>query len=128
MSANKPLFAESAGAGERDWNNLGSVTYEEIVCELCGKRWEKDEDSGHVIGRFLDRQLVMDCCGLLLDVVYGELGNEFVEVTLNEFAQNSTSTDFTWLLRAMKTALETAQQRTRVVGEQAATLKAAMPS
>ena len=130
MSAKQPFFAAPVGPNERPWHGfLARITWEETICELCGTLWPglSEHEEAYSIGTLLDREFVDLCCGKAVDILYGELGDEFARAFLHEFSEDPTDPRFGHLLVAMRIALNGAKGRMGVVGEQVEELTAAMP-
>jgi len=60
------------------------------------------------MSRFLGLQVVEECCGVILDRVYRESGEEFVLAFLREFAENPAASRFFVLRRVLVDKLEKA--------------------
>src|SRR3989344_7141969 len=82
-----PFFKKPVGDSEViQRGNLLRRTTSDFTCEFCGTyHKELDEnDDGYTIFRLLGREGVMECCGKLVDIVYGEWKNNFAEHFLGE--------------------------------------------
>ncbi|KKT57475.1 MAG: hypothetical protein UW81_C0021G0003 [Candidatus Giovannonibacteria bacterium GW2011_GWC2_44_9] len=66
--------------------NLMRRTTSAFTCEFCGTYHKElnQADVGRTIFRLLGREGVMECCGKLVDIVYKEWKNNFVEHFLEE--------------------------------------------
>ena len=118
-----PLLEEPIGPSKlgrsfgTNWNNWSFGTDGPILCEICGTTHPKRDDDAYIVSKFLDMQVVEECCGEILDRVYRESGEEFAIAFLKEFANNPTSPRFQIFLmelndatiQAQKTALEIAK-------------------
>lgn len=79
---------------------------------------------------FLGYQVVEECCGAILDIVYKQSGEEFTETYLEEFSENPTAFCFNLfpdrlikiLTKAQENILKTGEQVSRAV-EKASNLK-----
>src|SRR4030042_5953033 len=109
----KPIFKKPAGASKRMWNNLHSGTDGGAVCGLCGTELEEGVDL--IRGRFLDFDIIEECCGRVFDIIYEQLGEEIVREYLKDFSENPTDPRFHMLLNyylpeAIKEARERAKE------------------
>jgi len=91
----KLLFSEPVGPSAHEWSNQGLAVYESgATCGLCGTEYPGvDFESGNssiTISCFLGRQVVEDCCGRVLDLVYKESGEVMARKFLEDFAKNPT--------------------------------------
>jgi hypothetical protein len=92
----KPIFTKPAGESKRLWNNLHSGTDGGAVCGLCGTEWGEGVDL--IRGRFLDFEIIEECCGRVFDIIYQQLGEEIVREYLKDFSENPTDPRFYPLL------------------------------
>ena|GEM_PF-2483440 len=85
----KPLFKKPYGGSEYLYNNRHMGT-SSALCEVCGTQHDVGEESleSLTIDRFLGRQMVEQCCGGVLDLLYDESGEEFAIRFLKEFGQD----------------------------------------
>lgn len=125
MSDLKPLLKKPAGPSKKRWNNCSWGSDGPILCEVCGTSHPEDRDQNYIVSKFLGRQLVEDCCGALLDIVYGESGREFAEAFLEEFAENPTDSRFYTFRLALQEAMAKAAEKLAEVGKQVAEISAA---
>lgn len=100
----KRLFKKSYGASERKWNTLGLGTTRKTQCELCGKIWPalEETDDGYSLFRFLGFRGVEQCCGKVLDDLYGDVGETFSLAYLDDFTLVPMNPKFTSLRTALK--------------------------
>ena len=102
------LFAVPFGESEKfPMGNRMHSTQEAIQCGLCGTKHSKhpaDDWSYHTF-TFLGRQGVVECCGGIVDVVFGEWGSEFTERKLEEFTENPYRAIFYTLRSSIKDAV-----------------------
>jgi len=73
---------------QRNWCNTHNKTYGPgtVTCEWCGKIWElQDGTQGVVMCRFLGLDVIQECCGAVIDVVYQEWGEDFFRQKFEEF-------------------------------------------
>jgi len=92
----KPIFKKPVGESKRFWNNMHSGTDGGAVCGLCGKEWEEGVDL--IRGRFLDFEIIEECCGRVFDIIYKQLGEEIVREYLKDFSENPTNPRFRMLV------------------------------
>lgn len=120
--SDKPLGESKLGGyGEGYWNNCRRGTDGPVVCDICGIEHPEDRDISYIVSRFLGREVVEDCCGRILDVVYEESGQEFAEKYLREFAENPTDSRFYTLLCTLKRILPKALEKLDEVTSQVKT-------
>lgn len=123
----KPLFGKPVGPSELGkgfgtcWNNQDGTT-RAVVCEICGtKHVELDENEiSRTISRFMDYQVVEECCGAVIDHVYRELGEEFAIAFIEEFADNPADFKYHILLVTIKNAMKKTAKKLAEVSEEVA--------
>jgi len=124
MKGNR-LLKRSAGETELGrsfgsfWNNQSYGTDGPITCEACGKVHPRREDESYTVSVFLDRQIVEECCGAILDKVYEESGETFCLAFLEEFAENPTDPRFHMLVDQIGEALKKAKEKSREIYQRA---------
>lgn len=94
------IFSKPAGVSERRWCNASRSTCGGALCEACGTEWEENSDI--IIDRFLGFQLIEECCGKAIDILYKEFGLEFCLAFLEDFANNPTDDRFGLLKIVLK--------------------------
>jgi len=105
----KPLgVSKLGGYGGTFWNNSNWGACGPITCEICGTVHPEQGDETYQMSRFLGLQVVEECCGVILDRVYRESGEEFVLAFLREFAENPAASRFFVLRRVLVDKLEKA--------------------
>lgn len=123
----KPLFKSPVGASQIPqavgegwgWNNRltgrgGGDEDEVVACMICGKKWEiLAGGEGVTYMCFLGLEGVEDCCGAVLDILYRESGERFVEIFLKEFATNPDDPRFNFFRRLLPQILQEAQEKLR---------------
>jgi len=103
----KALFPRSAGPSERTWNNDMHGSDGPVSCEVCGKNHPRTtDDSTYIVDVFLNRQMVEDCCGKAIDVLYREFGEVFAKEFLQEFGEDPTNPRFTMFRDALTRAAD----------------------
>ncbi|MDP3785131.1 MAG: hypothetical protein Q8R12_03600 [bacterium] len=125
------LFALPFGESAKfPMGNRAHCTQEAIQCGLCGTKHPKhhvDDWSYHTF-TFLGRQGVVECCGRIADVIFGQWGSKFTERRLEEFTKNPLCTDFHILRGSIKDVVSAwsieAQKQLGEVQEAAASLPA----
>jgi len=95
------LFTQPAGPSKRRWNNVHWASDGDILCEACGTPAPKDAKSS-IVDRIFGFQLVEECCGKTIDVLYEELGEEFCQAFLEDFAKDPTNPQFSILKMILK--------------------------
>lgn len=109
--AKSPMGGSKLGGyGRNYWNNLHRGVDGPLTCEICGTGYLEDNE-GYTISRFLGREVVEDCCGAILDMVYKESGEEFAIAFLEEFAENPADPRFFCLLEVLKRILPKAKRK-----------------
>ena len=84
------LFSKPAGPSEHYWNNMHMGTTGDITCEMCGTHHEEIDPSeaSRIIDRFLGLQLIEECCGKTIDILYAEFGEEFFMQFLRDYEES----------------------------------------
>ncbi|MBI2609614.1 hypothetical protein HYW53_00365 [Candidatus Giovannonibacteria bacterium] len=83
-------------------------THTAIQCGLCGTKHPKRDDSDlsyHTFG-FLGHQGVVECCGRVVDILFGEWGKEFAEKLLTRFGEAPLEEKFYILRSSIKDAVK----------------------
>lgn len=126
------LFPKPVGPAEHRWCNTLAATKGPQCCEACGTLHpeQKNDEDWYVWDRFLGLELVEDCCGHAIDILYGEFGEVFATAFLEEFAKDPTSPKFGVLRRVLADCLKAAHDRsaelvqeTAILGKELADLK-----
>ncbi len=129
MALNKPILSKPAGEstlgsyGGGYWNNEHHGTDGPITCEICGTDHPEDKDGGYMVSTFLGLQVVEECCGRVLDVVYGESGQEFCQRYLEEFADNPADPRYFIFRKRLAECMARAFKNMKEVGEQLLAMK-----
>lgn len=106
-----PLGPSERGSGfGTDWNNTSTGTDGPVTCEICGTHHPLRKDESYTLSMFLGKQVVEECCGAILDVVYAESGEEFTEKFLKEFSENPTGCGFLTFRSVLFNCLSKAQE------------------
>lgn len=114
-------FKKPLGESERPWNQLELCTIRGVLCELCGTEWsERDDDRSYVLGRFLGRQFVEECCGKIVDNLYLEFGNLFAMAFLEDFAENPSDPRFNFFRFVLPRILSDAHKRAEEIARETA--------
>jgi len=78
------LFHETFGASSRQWpEKYVRPTKEQTICRGCGITHPKidDENGGHYhIHIVFGREVILECCGGFLDLLFAEHGEEFYQI------------------------------------------------
>lgn len=112
-----PLLSKPAGPSQGHWNDMGSGFCGEDendweVCEICGtKHMAPASNESFLRMRLLGLEGFEHCCGRLLDVIYQESGDRFVEAFLMEFAENPADPRFDFFRRLLQQRLGEATER-----------------
>jgi len=108
--AKKPL-----GENEIYWNNNHMGTTRTVACEICGTEHPEldPNDDSRIISTFLGRQVVEECCGGIIDIVFKESGEEITRAYLKEFAENPTSPEFYIFREVLVETLKKAKENIR---------------
>jgi hypothetical protein len=124
----KPLGPSKLGHGfGTDWNNQSMGTTGAVVCEICGTKHPEINDSEptRTISRFLDHQVVEECCGAIIDYVYRELGEAFVIAFFEEFAEDPGNIRFFTFRSALQDAVKEAAKKLAEVSTEVAEISEA---
>jgi len=98
----KPMGPSKLGRSfGTNWNNWSFGTDGPVLCEICGTNHPMRKEDSYIVSKFLGCQVVEECCGAILDMLYKESGEEFTEAFLEEFAKNPTSPRFSMLLTTL---------------------------
>ena len=118
--AKKPFGPSKLGHGfGTDWNNQSMGTTGAVVCEICGTKHPEIDDSEptRTISRFLDLQVVEECCGAIIDHAYRELGEQFAIAFVEELAENPTNYHFSLFLSCLKDTMKKVAKKLVEVAE-----------
>lgn len=68
----------------------------ELLCEICGTiHSEKSpDDVPHGFIEILGKQVVLECCGAILDNLFQQFGSTFTEIYFQKFSENPTGKRF----------------------------------
>ncbi|MFA5124639.1 MAG: hypothetical protein WC473_02325 [Patescibacteria group bacterium] len=101
-------FDVPQGPSKLPWQEVGVMYGSEgdETCDLCGTYWKEGEDCHHF--KFLRMNVVMECCGAVIDRLYREWGSRFTSLQLHQFAKDPTSRDFLLLRGDLDDALRVA--------------------
>jgi len=107
----KPAGPTELGKGFKGcWNNRHMGTDGPILCEICGTEHPERKDESYIVSRFLNKQVVEECCGAIIDCVYREFAEEFAEAFLIEFAENPTNIRFHLFVQHLQNCLSKAEK------------------
>ena len=104
-----PISEKPVGVSDSLWNNMNTGTLGPTVCEWCGTELPAREEDYTII-EVLGRQVVLGCCGGVVDTLYEEWGESFTKQLLKDFAKNPLDPRFTLLLSSIGDALKRAKQ------------------
>jgi len=107
----KPLGESEIPEGGFGWNNDAHGTYGPVTCEFCGTNHPERRDQSYIVNRVLGLQVIEECCGKAIDLLYGELGETFTEAYLGEFSKNPTDPRFSLFLDTLSESLEAAAKK-----------------
>ncbi len=101
------LFLKPVGGSEHTWNNSHFGTTGPVTCEGCGTEHNELDisASSRIIDQLLGVQIVEECCGKAIDMLYNEFGEEFFEKFLAEYAENPLSPRFAFVGATINNAL-----------------------
>ena len=110
-----PVGPSDCGSSRYRWNNLSMGTTRSVICELCGTTHPElpENSDGYILGSFLGMQVVEECCGKVLDIVYKESGEEFTREFLYEFARNPLDPYFGVFLLELESVLKEAGKKVK---------------
>lgn len=114
MSKTRHIFKKPVGGSDHHWNNDHSGTSRAVTCEICGTNHkELDFNTTRTLDVFLGRQLVEDCCGKLIDVIYEEYKSVFFDRFLKEFIQNPLDNPF--LAKTINAAVKKVNEKAKAL-------------
>lgn len=119
----KPILKKPAGPSKFGqyagiyWNNSSWGSDGPILCEICGTTHPENKEQSYIVSRFLGLQVVEDCCGGILDMVYQESAEVFALKLLDEFAENPTDFRFRIFLDSIKDAVNKVAKKLAEVSE-----------
>jgi hypothetical protein len=94
------LFSEPIGPS-RGLQWAKNTTPAELICEPCGKlHSEREVDDNLGTAWVLGYQVVIECCGRMVDTLYEQFGDDFTRRKLTDLSENPTGAEHT-LLRAV---------------------------
>lgn len=110
----KPFFEKPQGPSTINWGS--QRTYEGVDCEFCGTTWEASEGSPVDWTFVLGRQLVNECCGIFLDRLFEDLGQEFTRKYLHGMAEDPTNVKYSLVLKyTLPEVLESAKNKLAII-------------
>ncbi len=107
----KPVGASEIPEGGFGWNLDHRGTDGPILCEFCGTNHPERLDQSYTLGTVLGLQVVEECCGKVIDILYKELAEDFTQAYLEEFARNPTNPRFFFFLDKLSKVLEVAAKK-----------------
>ena len=107
----KPLGESEIPGGGFGWNNRHHGTDGPVKCEFCGTNHPERKDQSYTVDKVLGLQLIEECCGKAIDILYEELAEDFTDTYLEEFAKNPTDLRFCFFLDKLSKVLETAAKK-----------------
>jgi len=110
-----PLAKKPLGESTIYWCNERVRTTRAVTCEICGTEFPELglEDDGYTISTFLGRQVVEECCGRIIDIIFRESGEEIAKAYLKEFAENPTDPRFSFFRDVLAGTLKEAKENIR---------------
>jgi len=119
VNVKKPLLKKPFGGSKYLWNNCNMGT-SSAYCEVCGTNSRVDSESTSLtIDNFLGYQMVEECCGGLLDLLYEEFGKEFATRFFKEFSEDPFDPRFAVFLMVMQTGFAHIEKTASELSEQA---------
>ena len=110
---NEPIFKKPIGESQVHWSNTHSGTISAVTCELCGTNHEELSESwnegDYTVDRFLGMQLIEECCGKAIDILYTEFAEEFTIQFLKEFGGDPLNIRFSGFISYLEDALKKAK-------------------
>lgn len=77
------------------WCNAQTGTTRAVTCEICGTAFlERAHGDDLHLANFLGRQVVLECCGKIIDLAYDEMGESFATEFLDDYANDPTNIRF----------------------------------
>jgi len=122
----KPFGESEIPEGGFGWNNDAHGTYGPVTCEFCGTNHPERRDQSYIVNRVLGLQVIEECCGKAIDILYRELGEEFTKAYIKEFAENPADPRFFFFLDMLSKTLEAAAKRTNEISEDISKSKSAL--
>ncbi len=107
-----PIFNAPVGPAKQYWCNERLGTTGEVTCEACGTNYPEEPlgSDGHSLNQVLGLQVLSDCCGGMIDKLYGEWGEDFAIKFAQEFADNPLDPKFTIFRMTLEDVLNKARQ------------------
>ncbi|MFA6594347.1 MAG: hypothetical protein WCT16_03775 [Candidatus Buchananbacteria bacterium] len=101
-------FDAPQGPSKLPWQEVSVMFASEgdETCGLCGTYWKDGEDCHRF--HFLGMNVVMECCGAVIDRLYKEWGGRFSGLKLHQFAKSPTSPNFSDLRQDLNNNLREA--------------------
>ncbi len=105
-----PISEKPVGASDYLWNNMNTGTLGPTICEWCGTGLPA-RDGDYTTIEVLGLQVVLECCGDVVDTLYEEWGESFTTQLLKDFAKNALDPRFNLLLSSIRDALQVVKER-----------------
>ena len=107
------MFRKPVGGSDRTWNNQCFGTNRAVMCDACGTNHKElaQDEAARILDKFLGLQLVEDCCGKAIDVLFREFGEEFCLAFLKDFGEDPTNLRFGVLRSTLVELASKAEQR-----------------
>ena len=108
----KPIFKKPFGGSDALWHNQNMGTTRSVLCEICGTSHPElpDGADSYYLSQFLGRQMIDECCGGVLDVIFEESGRTFALAYIKQCAEDPTSSQFSELLFMINEGLSRAKK------------------
>lgn len=123
MAKRKYLLDESAGPSIYPWKH-DFINGVELTCHLCGDVVKAKSVGLHGNYRhvsylpFLGLNIVKECCGKVLDVVYAESGEAMTLRFLGDFADNPTDEKYSTLIEALQYCLRRTKKKLQTITQE----------
>ena len=120
MTERKSFLTKPAGPSEEGWCNDRFGTTGKVLCETCGTDHPErpDGDDSYRLNHVLGLQVVDECCGKMIDMLYREWEEDFAIKFVREFGKNPLDLKFTTFRMSLSTALNEAQKNIQEVEQE----------
>lgn len=114
MSKIRRMFEAPVGGSDHHWSNDHCATSRAVTCEICGTEHDElDFNTTRTLDIFLGQQLVEDCCGKIIDIIYKEYKRVFFARFLEEFKLNPLAYPF--LAATINAAVKEVNEKAKVL-------------
>lgn len=101
--------------------NMMTRTTNKVICGFCGTTHPEMDggNDGYTLFKLLGRVGVMDCCGKLVDVIYGEWKRGFMDKYIEEFSIDPLGSEFYIFRNSLPQAIESWREKAEEVSREA---------